>query len=141
MQFSQKIKDLIFSAHEHGHVCLLGTSGPNGPNISPKGSMMIFDDEHLAYWERTKKTALDNLRHDNRVIVVYSNLRAQWDGVLKSGILRFYGTAELYESGEIWEAVRAKLSDRERDHEGAENGIAVLIRLTRAQNVRGGPIE
>jgi hypothetical protein len=61
--------------------------------------------------------------------------------VLKSGILRFYGTAELYESGEIWEAVRAKLSDRERDHEGAENGIAVLIRLTRAQNVRGGPIE
>jgi hypothetical protein len=141
LPFSQKIKDLIFNAREEGHVCLLGTTGPNGPNISPKGSMMIFDDDHLAYWERSKKTALENLRHDNRVIVVYSNLQAQWDGVLDSGVLRFYGTAELHDSGAVWDAVRVKLSDRERDHEGAENGIAVLIRLTRAQNVRGGPIE
>ena len=141
MPFSQKIRDLIFNGREDGHVCLLGTTGPDGPNISPKGSMMIFDDEHLAYWERSKRKALDNLRHDNRVIVVYSNLQAQWDGVLDSGILRFYGTAELHEDGEVWEAVRARLSDRERDHEGAETGIAVLIRLTRAQNVRGGPIE
>jgi len=141
MAFSQKIKDLIFNAREDGHVCLLGTIGPLGPNISPKGSMMIFDDDHLAYWERSKRTALDNLRFDNRVVVVYSNLQAQFDGVLDSGVLRFYGVAELHEDGEVWEAVRNKLSDRERNHEGAEDGIAVLIRISLARNVRGGPIE
>ena len=56
--------------------------GPNGPNISPKGSMVVFDDEHLAYWERSKKQALENLGHDKRVCVMYANFKAQRDGVL-----------------------------------------------------------
>ena len=34
--------------------------------------MLVFDDDHLAYWERTKKGALDNLGHDKRVAVMYA---------------------------------------------------------------------
>jgi hypothetical protein len=55
MAFSEKLQDLITKAWDEGHVCLLGTSGKDGPNISPKGSMIVFDDQHLAYWERSKK--------------------------------------------------------------------------------------
>ena len=47
MPISQKIKDLIFNAWTDGSPCLLATQGPDGPNISPKGSMLVFDDEHL----------------------------------------------------------------------------------------------
>ena len=53
MPISQKVKDLIRNAWVDGAPCLLATAGPNGPNISPKGSMIVFDDEHLAYWERS----------------------------------------------------------------------------------------
>ena len=140
MAYSQKIRDLIFNSREDGHVCLLGTVGPDGPNISPKGSMMIFDDDHLAYWERSKRSALKNLEHDARVVVVYCNQQAQADGVLESGILRFYGTAELHEDGEIYQAIFSKLSKREAEHEGADTGIGVLIRIERAEDVRGNPI-
>lgn len=98
MQFSEKLQNLITNAWADGHVCLLGTVGKEGPNISPKGSMIVFDDRHLAYWERSKKKALENLQHDNRVVVVYSNLAAQRTDVLDSGVLRFYGTAQLHES-------------------------------------------
>jgi hypothetical protein len=53
---------------------LLATSGKDGPNISPKGSMIVFDDQHLAYWERSKKVALENLSQDRRVVVMYFQL-------------------------------------------------------------------
>jgi uncharacterized protein len=51
MPISQKIRDLILSAWDDASPCLLATQGPDGPNISPKGSMVVFDDDHLAYWE------------------------------------------------------------------------------------------
>src|SRR5436190_9406528 len=101
MPISEKLKALIRSAWDDGAPCLLATQGPNGPNISPKGSMVVFDDEHLAYWERSKKQALQNLGYDNRVCIIYANFKAQRDGALESGFLRFYGRAELHESGLI----------------------------------------
>ena len=67
MPISGKLKALIRSALDDGAPCLVATQGPNGPNISPKGSMVVFDDDHLAYWERSKKQALENLGHDKRV--------------------------------------------------------------------------
>jgi hypothetical protein len=137
MKLSETIQKLINNAWNDGHVCLVGTVGPDGPNISPKGSLFFFDDNHLAYWERSKKQALENLQHDRRVIVVYSNMQAQKDRVLESGILRFYGVAELHESGPMREAIFARLSEREATHDGADTGIGVLIKVSRAQDVRG----
>ena len=55
MPISQKIRDLIRSAWDDGYPCMIATAGPDGPNISAKGSMVVFDDDHLAYWERSKK--------------------------------------------------------------------------------------
>ncbi len=140
MALSQKIKDLITSAWVDGYPCLVGTAGAGGPNISPKGSLIVFDDQHLAYWERSKRQALENLGHDKRVVVMYANFKAQRDGILDSGFLRFYGKAELHESGKVRDAIFARLSKREQEHDGADTGIGVLIRIERAQDVRGKPI-
>ncbi len=140
MALSQTIKNLIASAWEDGYPCLVGTAGADGPNISPKGSLIVFDDEHLAYWERSKRQALDNLQHDSRVVVFYGNFKAQRDGILESGFLRFYGKAELHESGTIHDAIFARLTKREQEHAGADTGIGVLIRIERAEDVRGKSI-
>jgi hypothetical protein len=140
MAISQKIKDMIRSAWDDGAPCLVATQGPDGPNISPKGSMVVFDDEHLAYWERSKKQALQNLGQDNRVCVMYANFAAQRAGKLESGFLRFYGTAELHESGPTREAIFKLLLPREQTHVGADTGIGVLIKIERAADVRGKPL-
>ena len=102
--------------------------------------MLVYDDDHLAYWERSKKQALQNLGHDQRVVVMYANFKAQRDGVLESGFLRFYGTAALHESGPLREAIFQKLTPREQTHDGADKGIGVLIKIERAADVRGKPI-
>lgn len=140
MAFSEKVRKLIHSAWDDGFPCLVATTGPDGPNVSPKGSLVVFDDNHLAYWERSKKKALENVQADDRVVVIYSNMHAQRDGRLDSGILRFYGRAELHESGPVRDAIFARLNHREQTHDGADVGIGVLIRVERAADVRGKPL-
>lgn len=140
MPLSQTIQTLIRNAWDDGYPCLLATVGPEGPNITPKGSMIVFDDNHLAYWERTKRAVLGNLGTEKRVCVIYANFKAQRDGTLESGFLRFFGTVELHESGPIREAIFAKLVPREQTHVGAEAGIGVLIRIEKAIDVRGKPL-
>ena len=140
MAISKNIKDLIEAAWVDGHVCLVGTSGLDGPNVSAKGSMIFFDDDHLAYWERSKRKALENLGGDKRVVVVYSNMNAQREGRMESPVLRFFGTAELHESGPVKDAIFSKLQKREQEHDGADKGLGVLIRIERAETIGGKSI-
>ena len=70
--------------------CLLGTADAHGQaQISPKGSMMVFDATRLAFWERAGRSALANLRVNSRVVVYYRNPDAPGGSV----VWRFYGTA------------------------------------------------
>ena len=137
MPISEKIKTFINNAWADGYPCLLATSGKDGPNISPKGSLYVYDDQHLAYWERSKKKALENLGNDRRVCVMYANFKAQRDKVLDAGFLRFWGTVELYESGPTREAIFKRLTKREQEHVGADTGIGVLIKIDRATDIHG----
>jgi hypothetical protein len=140
MPLSDKIKSMIRSAWDDGHPLIVATGGPDGPSLGPKGSMIVYDDDHLAYWERTKGALLDNLRREPRVCVLYANFKAQRDGALESGYLRFFGTAELHESGPIREKIFSMLLPREQTHVGADKGIGVLIKIAKAADIRGKPI-
>ncbi|HVB89527.1 MAG TPA: pyridoxamine 5'-phosphate oxidase family protein [Beijerinckiaceae bacterium] len=140
MPLSDDVKALINNAWNDGYPCLLATAGARGPTVGPKGSLLVFDDQHLAYWERTKRGVLENLGADRRVCVLYANFVAQRDGKLDSGFLRFYGIAELHESGAIHDAIFAKLSQREQTHKGADTGVGVLIKIEAAVNHRGESI-
>ena len=47
------------SALADGYSCLVGTASKDGePQISPKGSVMAFDRDTLAYWERGQAVGL-----------------------------------------------------------------------------------
>ena len=139
MPFPADVKEAINKAWEDGVPCLLGTTGKDGPNISPKGSLFVYDDNHFAYWERAKMKALDNLKHDNRVVVCYAHMRMKFaDGF--NGFLRFYGTAEVIESGPIKDEIFSRLTKREQEHEGADVGVAVLIKIDRSVDSRAKPI-
>lgn len=48
------------------HVCLIGTVLPNGyAQMTPRGSTMVFDDEHFALWERGRGSTNANLADGN----------------------------------------------------------------------------
>ena len=141
MPISEKLKALIRSAWDDGAPCLVATQGPNGPNISPKGSMVVFDHDHLAYWERSKKQALDNLGHDKRVCVIYANFKAQRDGILDFGLFAILrDMPSCTRAGRSVTPSSTLLLPREQTHVGADTGIGVLVKIERAADVRGKPL-
>ena len=82
--------------------------------------MIVFDDAHLAWWERSKRTVLENLAHDRRVCGCTRTSRRNATACWKADFCDSFGSVALHESGPIREAIFAKLLPREQTHVGAE---------------------
>ena len=73
----------------------IATVCPDGsPNLSPKGTTAVWDDDHLVFADLASPTTMDNLRHNPalelNVVDVYS----------RKGY-RFKGTVSIVEKGEV----------------------------------------
>ena len=134
--------------HEHintafpAHVCLVATVLPCGyAQVSPRGSTMVYDDEHLALWERGKGSTNAMLKNGNKVTVYLRKPALREAGILpKGGIARFYGTAEVHTSGPAYEEVWTRLVQPEKDRDPDKKGFAVLIKVERAEDLDGQPL-
>ena len=70
IELTDEMKGLLYSALADGFTPVVGTASKDGwPQISPKGSVMVYDKETLAYWERAKRSAMENLEENPRVVV------------------------------------------------------------------------
>jgi len=135
--------------HEHintafpANVCLVATVLPSGfAQVSPRGSTMVFDDEHLALWERGKGSTNANLKDGTKVTVFLRKPQLRESGVLpKGGLARFYGTAEIHKSGAAYEEVWKRLVQPEKDRDPDKKGFAVLIKVARAEDLDGQPLD
>jgi hypothetical protein len=124
------------------NVCLVATVLPTGyAQVSPRGSTMVFDDDHLALWERGRGSTNASLADGTKVTVFFRNPKLRADGVLpKGGIARFYGTARLHKSGPAYEQVWTRLVQPEKDRDPDKKGFAVLIKVERAEELDGTPL-
>jgi uncharacterized protein len=124
------------------NVCLVATVLPDGyAQVTPRGSTMVFDDDHLALWERGRGSTNANLADGTKVTVYFRNPKLRADGVLpKGGIARFYGTARLHKSGPAYEQVWTRLVQPEKDRDPEKRGFAVLIKVERAEELDGTPL-
>jgi hypothetical protein len=108
--------------HEHintaypAHVCLISTTLPDGyAQVTPRGSTMVFDDEHFALWERGRGSTNTNLADGTKVTVFFRKPPLRESGLLpRGGIARFYGTAKIYKSGPIYEEIWKRLIEPEK---------------------------
>jgi len=125
------------------HVCLVGSVQPDGfAQITPRGSTMVYDDEHIGLWERGKGSTSGNLADGGKLMVYFRKAQLRADGVLpKGGIARFYGTTKIYRSGPVYEEVWRRLVQPEKDRDPNKQGFAVLIRIDRAEDLDGVPLD
>jgi hypothetical protein len=125
------------------NVCLVGTTLPNGfAQITPRGSTMVFDDEHLAWWERGKGSTHANLRDGTKVTVFFRSAKLRDSGVLpRGGVARFYGTAKLHKSGPIYDEIWKRVIPPEKEHDPEKKGYGVLIEIERAEALDGAPLK
>jgi uncharacterized protein len=106
----------------------VATVCPDGtPNLSPKGTLTVWDDEHLVFVDLRSPGTIANLRTNPavEVNVVDPLLRKGW---------RFKGTAEVVRAGPLYERIRSMyLSDVRLAEEAAQRLPAfVLVRVARA---------
>jgi predicted pyridoxine 5'-phosphate oxidase superfamily flavin-nucleotide-binding protein len=91
-KLTQEMKDLI----ESQKLCFVATGDQNGkPNVSPKGSIFVVDDETLAFADLYSQKTRANLRVNPQIALAVVDLK-----VLKG--FQFRGKAELLEEGEIY---------------------------------------
>jgi hypothetical protein len=135
--------------HEHidtafpANVALVGVVQPNGyAQISPRGSTMVYDEQHLALWERGKGSTNKLLQDGTKVTVFLRKPQLREAGILpKGGVARFYGTAKLHRSGQAYDKVWQKLVQPEKDRDPEKKGYAVLIKIERAEDLDGEPLK
>ncbi len=141
IKITDDMRAFVNKALEDGVPCLLGTITEDGfPSVGPKGSMLVFDDQTLAYWERAHRSAIENLRKNPKVVVYYRN-QAAAQKLGGGGSLRFYGTAELHPSGETREKVKPMVVAAELEKDPENKGIAVLIRVDKITNLGGQVLQ
>jgi hypothetical protein len=125
------------------NVCLVGSVLPNGfAQVTPRGSTMVYDDSHIALWERGKGSTNASLGDGTPLTVYFRKPQLREEGILpKGGIARFYGRAKVYKSGAVYDEVWRRLVQPEKDRDPNKNGFAVLIAIERAEDLDGEPLQ
>ncbi len=135
IKLTDEMRNMINPALANGCPCILASVSANGePDIGYKGSMMIFDDESLAYWERTRRQHMKNVQENPNVVVLFRDAKTRVG-------LRFHGKAEMHEQGALRDQVMAKTVKDELDKDPERKGAAVIIRLDKVTNMGGQVLQ
>jgi hypothetical protein len=100
-------------------VCADGT-----PNLSPKGTTAVWDDDHLVFADLRSPQTIANLKANPAIEVNVV------DPIVRKGY-RFKGSATVLESGSDYEAIIRMFGDR--DIHASRIHAAVLIEVTEAR--------
>jgi len=132
IELTNEMREALDKALDERVPVMVATASADGvPDISFKGSAMVWDSEHLAFWERAHGETERNLTENPHVTLLYRNpeKRLSW---------KFWGSAELLREGELRARIMARTNPIELSRDPERTGTAVLIRIdkvTQGQNV------
>ena len=83
IKMTDEMRDLIDNAIANGTPCILATASKAGePHMSYRGSVMVFDDASLAYWDRVKRQSLQHIAENPQVCVLFRHPQSVLSGNL-----------------------------------------------------------
>ena len=141
IKIPQVMKDLLSKALADGTPCLVGTaSKEGGPQISPKGSLAVFDDQTLCYWERSHRSSQSHIEDNPHVSRVLSQCCAGSRQPIPFLAIRFHGTARIVRSGPDRERVWQLTNKDEQEKDSEKKGFAILIDVDLIEELSGSII-
>lgn len=125
IELTEEMKAAISTSFAGGVPLAVATSSGAGmPDIALKGSTLVFDGEHLAFWERSHGQTLRNLEENPQVCLYYRNPQTRLS-------LKFFGVAQLLRDGETRQQIMDRTVEFELSRDPDRKGVAVLIRIDR----------
>jgi hypothetical protein len=115
--------DIVNNAFYNQNVAVIATSNGSDVDLALKGSFMVWDRDHLAYWERGLNETLAAIRANPRVAVLVRPKGAP--------PMRFYGAAQVVEDAALRDAVYQRVIPEEQGRDPEKKGIGVLINVDR----------
>jgi hypothetical protein len=106
------------------------TSDEGYPDVSFRGSTFVFDDEHIAFWDRSLGQSTTNLEKNPNVCMLY------YDGPSRVG-WRFYGRATVHKEGEMRQNILKRTIKAEIDKDPERKGYGVLVRVDKIRGYSG----
>ncbi len=125
VELTDEMREALANAVKDGAPVLVASASAAGkPDIAFKGSAMVWDNDHLAFWERSRGTTMRNLEENGEVCLLYANLQARrfW---------KFFGHAEVLQDGALREEIMGRTVQFELDRDPERKGAGVLIRIDR----------
>lgn len=135
IKLTDEMHQLIDNALAQGMPCILATASRDGqPHMSYRGSMMVFDDESLAYWDRGKRQSIRHMQDNPKVCVMFRDpeRRIVW---------RFVGEATVHRDGPLRQQVLARVVQPELDRDPERQGWAVVIRVDTILSASGDVLQ
>jgi uncharacterized protein len=110
---------------EAAHLCFAATVTPEGwPNLSPKGTVRVWDDDRLFFLDIASPRTRANLTHNSAIVVNVV------DQLSRRGY-RFEGTARLETAGPVFDTATRRVFDEEGTTYPVE--AVVLIAVEQAE--------
>ncbi|MCP3986263.1 MAG: pyridoxamine 5'-phosphate oxidase family protein [bacterium] len=119
------IEDAHKALIEEVGLCYVATASSDGePNVSPKGSIMVIDDDHLAFAEIMSPGSRANLEQNARVAIY----------VCKPEIFQgfqFKGSVELTQDGPIYDRLAAAIKEKGLKLPPIKNAVKIKVEEVR----------
>jgi hypothetical protein len=138
IKITDEIKRFLDCGFADNAAPLIGTASKDGdPQISPKGTVAVFDDETLCFWERSYRSSYSALAENPKTVVYYRNPARGKDVPFRNAALRFRGVSRIAtaeaERDRVWTLSPA--AEQARDPE--RKGVAILIRVDLIEDLSG----
>jgi general stress protein 26 len=111
---------------------VVATSNAGQPDVALKGSLMVWDADHLAWWERGRAETEAAVRANPHVAVMVRNVTRD------KRTIRFYGEARIVDDARLRERIWERVIQVEKDTDPEKQGVAVMVRIDR---VRAGKFD
>ena len=126
-KLTQEIKEFL----SQGRLAFVATATREGvPNVVPKGSLGVLDDDHLVFADLYSQKTKHNLSENAQVAVAVVN-PAAYEGY------QFKGTAQTVDSGEAYEKALEIVDSIRMDRSKVK--YAVIIKVEEIFDLAPGP--
>lgn len=125
IELTDEMKAAFETALADGAPVLVASANKDGmPDIAFKGSAMVFDTDHVAFWERALGTTFRNFQENPGACVLYRNpkTRTAW---------KMFGQATVLTEGDLRQQVMDRTIEFELNRDPERKGAAILIRIDR----------
>ena len=135
ISITDDMRQKINGALGDGYPCYVGTASADGrPQISMRGSVAVYNDRTLCWWERGMRSSVDNIDENPQVVIFYRNSaeRIHW---------RFHGRVTVHASGAERERAMGLTPAPEMARDPDRKGVAVLVHLETISELSGNVLQ